>query len=30
LHTDVAFVVVDELRDLRPVEGTPRYLERLT
>ena len=30
LHTDVAFVVVDELRDLRPVEGTPRYLEGLT
>ncbi len=26
-HTDEAFVVVDELRDLRPVEGTPGYLE---
>ena len=30
LHTDEAFVVVDELRELRPVEGTPDYLERLT
>jgi uncharacterized protein YlxP (DUF503 family) len=26
-HTDAAFVVVDELRDLRPIEGTPTYLE---
>jgi uncharacterized protein YlxP (DUF503 family) len=26
-HTDAAFVVIDELRDLRPVEGLPGYLE---
>jgi uncharacterized protein YlxP (DUF503 family) len=25
-HTDAAFVVVDELRDLRPVAGEPPYL----
>jgi uncharacterized protein YlxP (DUF503 family) len=25
-HTDAAFVVIDELRDLRAVEGTPPYL----
>jgi hypothetical protein len=27
LHNDQAFVVIDELRDLRPVDGSPDYLE---
>ena len=29
IHTDEAFVVLDELRDLRPVDGAPGYLEPL-
>jgi uncharacterized protein YlxP (DUF503 family) len=27
LHTDTAFVVVDELRDLRAVDGRPTYMD---